>query len=84
MKYKRLSEYKVEKIMKCFCEDLTASTTARILSINRNTINTYFNEFRQRILGYSIKNNKEVLADSKLMKVISKRGDTRKKRKRSC
>ena len=26
-------------------EDLTASTTARILSVNRNTINRYFNEF---------------------------------------
>ena len=54
MKYRRLSDYKVKKIMKCFCDDLTASTTAIILSINRNTINAYFNEFRVKILDNSI------------------------------
>ena len=41
--------------MGCFCEDLTASTTAKVLSINRNTINAYFNEFRAKILENSIK-----------------------------
>ena len=44
-----------KKIMKYFCDDLTASTTAKILSINRNTINAYFNEFRVKILENSIK-----------------------------
>ena len=44
-----------KKVMMCFCEDLTASTTAKILSINRNTINAYFNEFRVKILGNSLK-----------------------------
>ena len=55
MKYRRLGNYKVKKIMMCFCEDLTASTTAKILSINRNTINAYFNEFRVKILENSLK-----------------------------
>ena len=41
--------------MRCFCDDLTASTTAKILSINRNTINAYFTEFRVKILENSIK-----------------------------
>ena len=50
MKYRRLSDYKIKKIMECFCNDLTASTTAKILSINRNTINAYFKEFRIKIL----------------------------------
>ena len=46
--------------MKCFCADVTASTTAKILSINRNTINAYFKEFRIKILEDSIKkHNKE-------------------------
>ncbi len=44
-----------KKIMKCFCKDLTASTTAKILSINRNTISAYFNEFRVKILENYIK-----------------------------
>ena len=56
MKYRRLSVYKIKKILECFCNDLTASTTARILKINRNTINSYFNEFRKKILEKSIKN----------------------------
>ena len=60
MKYRRLSDYKLKKIMRCFCDDLTASTTAKILSINRNTINAYFTEFRVKILENSIKeHNKE-------------------------
>ena len=50
MVYKCLSEYKVKKIMKCFCVDLTASKTALLLGMNRNTINRYFNLFREAIM----------------------------------
>ena len=57
MKYRRLSVYKIKKILECFCNDLTASTTARILKINRNTINSYFNEFRKKILEKSIQDH---------------------------
>ena len=57
MKYKRLSTYEQKKILECFCNDLTASTTARILKINRNTINSYFNEFRKKILEKSIQDH---------------------------
>ena len=44
-----------KKIMMCFCDDLTASIMAKILSITRNTIDVYFNEFRLKILENSIK-----------------------------
>ena len=54
MKYRRLSDYKLKKIMRCFCDDLIVSTTVKILSINRNTINVYFNQFRIKILKNSI------------------------------
>ena len=37
--------------MKCFCDN----SIAGILSINRNTINAYFNEFRVKILENSTK-----------------------------
>ena len=33
-------------------EDLPASKTSNLLPINRNTINSYFNEFRVKILHY--------------------------------
>ena len=35
--------------MKHFCEDITASKTAALLEINRNTINRYYNLFRRKI-----------------------------------
>jgi transposase len=50
---KGLSEYKVKKIMKHFCEDIKASKTAVLIGINRNTINRYDNLFRQKIAAYS-------------------------------
>lgn len=46
MNNKALSSYKIKKIMHCFVEDIPASKTARILGINRNSINKYFNLFR--------------------------------------
>jgi transposase len=45
-----LSEYKVKKIISCFCEDVDATRTSKLLQINRNTINRYFNIFRLAIL----------------------------------
>lgn len=53
---KSLSDYKIKKIMRFFCEDITASKTAVLLGINRNTINRYFNLFRQKITAQ--KNNR--------------------------
>ena len=52
MKYNRLSDFKIKKIIGCFVEDLPASKTSNLLHINRNTINSYFNEFRVKILHY--------------------------------
>ena len=44
-----LSDYKIKKIMKFFWEDITATQTAALTGINRNTINRYFNLFRPKI-----------------------------------
>lgn len=46
---KGLSDYKIKKIMKHFWEDITASKTAALLEINRNTINRYYTLFRRKI-----------------------------------
>ena len=48
-----LSNYKVKKIIKFFCEDISASKTSILLGINRNTINRYFNLFRLKIAACS-------------------------------
>ena len=52
---KGLSDYKIKKIMRYFCEDITASKTAILLDVNRNTINRYFNLFREKIAASALK-----------------------------
>ncbi len=41
--------------MTCFSEDITATSASNILGINRNTINSYYNSFREKILEESLK-----------------------------
>ena len=55
---KGLSDYKIKKIMLHFCEDITASQTASLLGINRNTINRYFNLFRRKIAASTLAEGK--------------------------
>lgn len=57
MKFSRLSVFKIRKLILCFCEDLTASSASKILQLNRNTINLYYNHFRQLILLQSLQAN---------------------------
>lgn len=49
IKYSKLSDYKIKKIIQCFSLDLTAEQTAVILGLNRKTINRYFMIFRECI-----------------------------------
>ncbi|MDR1959522.1 MAG: hypothetical protein LBQ54_10865 [Planctomycetaceae bacterium] len=42
-------------ILRCFCNDLTATATASISGVNRNTVNSYFREIRERIFQQSLK-----------------------------
>ena len=49
MRNKPLSKYKKRKIIECFSLELTATQTARLLKINRNTINKYYLRIRQSI-----------------------------------
>ncbi len=49
VKYSKLSDYKIKKIVKCFCLDLTAEQTASLVGLNRKTINRYFMIFRECI-----------------------------------
>ena len=66
MRYRRLSKYKIKQIIFCFSEDLTASTTAKLLKLNRKTVNAYFNEFREKILLYSLEEHKKELGEFEL------------------
>jgi transposase-like protein len=52
MKYSKLTDYKIKKILKCFCLELTAIQTSKQLLINRNTVDRYYNIFREKITYY--------------------------------
>jgi len=54
LKYAKLSKYKIKKVARYFCNDLSATQTSRLLEINRNIINRYFNIFRKEIYKYQI------------------------------
>ena len=54
MKYKRLSAQKFNKILRCFCADITATACAEIVGVNRNTANAWYNDFRHKILLSSL------------------------------
>lgn len=61
MKYNKLSNYKIKKILRCFTLDLTATQTSKLLSFNRNTINRYYSIFRNTIQELAKNDRKEFL-----------------------
>ena len=48
----KLSNYKIKKIIQCFCIDIPASKTALLLNLNRNTINYWYMLFRKAIYDH--------------------------------
>jgi len=55
----KISNYKIKKILKHFCEDIEATKTSKLLGINRRTINRYFNIFREKIVLFSLESCRE-------------------------
>jgi hypothetical protein len=54
MRYQRLGYQKQARILKCFCEDVTAVSAAMIAGVNRNTINACCREIRERIFQQTL------------------------------
>lgn len=54
LKYSKISKIKQGRILRCFCEDLNATKTANLVSVNLNTVDKYFTFFREKILRFSI------------------------------
>lgn len=48
-KQSKLSKYKLKKIIECFCLDIDATRTSKLLKFNRKTINRYYQIFRESI-----------------------------------
>ena len=52
MKYSKLSDYQIKKILRNFSLELTAIQTARQMNLNRHTVDRYYEFFRERIARY--------------------------------
>ncbi len=61
-----LSDYKIKKILWHFIIDINATQASELLSINRNTINRYYNIFRKLILEYQIDKFHNIIGDIEL------------------
>ena len=46
MLYHRLSTQKVNRILLRFCEDITATAAAKLVRVNRKTVNNYYSAIR--------------------------------------
>jgi transposase len=66
LKNKRLSTFKIKKIISTFCADINASKVALLLSINRNTINQYYNEFRLAIYAHQMKKGQKIFGEAEV------------------
>ena len=64
--YHRLTTTKINKIILCFVEDITATATAKIVGVNKNTVNRYFNIIRKKIFQESIKETRKEVGDFEL------------------
>lgn len=51
----KISKYKVKKIIRHFCLDITADRTAYLTGMNRNTINRWYGIFRKAIYAWQYK-----------------------------
>ena len=65
-RFNRLSTQKRNKLFLCFSQDLTATKTAVLVAVNRNTVNSYFTELRTRVFEEAIKESKTELGEFEL------------------
>ena len=62
----KISQYKIKKIIECFCLDILASKTALLLNLNRKTINHWYNVFRLAIYAWQIKEFEKIFGEVEL------------------
>ncbi len=52
MRNKKLSDYRLRRLILCFCVDVTATQAAVLLGLNRNTVNRWYGIFRRAIFAH--------------------------------
>ena len=61
VKYSKISDYKIKKVLRHFCVDVDATKTAYLLGINRNTINRLYKIFWEAIYRSRIETLQAIL-----------------------
>jgi len=54
VKRQRISERKFSLLVKCFSLDVTATQTAKLIDLNRNTVNRYFSLLRSLVISQAL------------------------------
>ena len=55
LKGSKISQYRILKLIDCYCLDLEASKRAVLLRLNRNTVNRYYRIFRRLVAQHQAK-----------------------------
>ncbi|GHU23052.1 hypothetical protein FACS1894172_00960 [Spirochaetia bacterium] len=54
MRYSRLSTQKVNKIIRCFCEVINATSAVKIIGINRKAVNLYYGQLHRIVFRLAL------------------------------
>jgi len=65
-RYAKLSTFTLKKIIKHFSVDITASKSAILLGINRNTINHWYGIFRAAIYAHQVREFKQIFGEAEV------------------
>jgi len=55
VKSSKLSDFKIKKLVWCFCVDVEASKVSLIVNLNRNTVNRFYHLFRTLVCYHQLR-----------------------------
>jgi len=62
----KLSTFKIKRIISLFCLDINASKASPLASVNRNTINYWYNKFRVAIYAHQHKEFEKIFGEAEV------------------
>lgn len=62
----KISKFKLKNIISCFCINIDATRTAKLVGVNRKTINRYFNIFRHVIYFHQMNDFLKLMGENEL------------------
>lgn len=66
LKHKRLSTFRIKRIISTFCIDIDASKATYLLGLNRNTVSRYYGEFRDAIYAHQQQESEQIFGEAEV------------------